>query len=119
MPRRLRRCWLFGCFLLGDRRVLPKEETCGLGQAPGPCHSNRSWCCHAVVYRPEGSSGNGGCMSLFYWTVHCRNERDQEYTVKVPTSFWYVLFLWIGSAKVLVKVLDNGVNVLSMYYHSR
>jgi hypothetical protein len=58
-------------------------------------------------------------MSLFYWTVHCRNERNQEYTVKVPTSFWYVLFLWIGSAKVLVKVLDNGVNVLSMYYHSR
>ena len=58
-------------------------------------------------------------MNLFYWTVHCRNERDQEYTVKVPTSFWYVLFLWIGSAKVLVKVLDNGANVLSMYYHSR
>ena len=58
-------------------------------------------------------------MSLFYWTVHCRNERDQEYTVKVPTSFWYVLFLWIGSAKVLVKVQDSGTNILSLYYHSR
>lgn len=58
-------------------------------------------------------------MSLFYWTVHCHNEQDQEYTVKVPTSIWYVFFLWAGNAKVLVKVMGNGVNVLSLYYHSR
>ena len=58
-------------------------------------------------------------MSLFYWTVYCRNEQDQEYTVKVPIGIWYVFFLWAGHAKVLVRVMDNGMNVLSMYYHSR
>ena len=58
-------------------------------------------------------------MKLFYWTVYCRNKEDQEFVIKVPTTFWYVLFLWIGNAKVLVKIQDNGVNVLSLYYESR
>lgn len=58
-------------------------------------------------------------MRLFYWTVYCRNELDQEYTVKVPIGIWYVFFLWAGNAKVLVKVMGNGMSVLSLYYHSR
>ena len=58
-------------------------------------------------------------MKLFYWTVYCRTELDQEYTVKVPIGLWQVLFLWAGNAKVLVKVMGDGMNVLSMYYESR
>ena len=58
-------------------------------------------------------------MSLFYWKVHCRNEQDQEYTIKVPIGIWYVFFLWAGNAKVLVRVTGNGTNFLSLYYHSR
>ena len=58
-------------------------------------------------------------MSLFYWTVFCRNEQDQEYTVKVSIGPWYVFFLWAGNAKVLVRVTGNGTNFLSLYYHSR
>ena len=58
-------------------------------------------------------------MSLLYWTVYYRDKEDQEYTVKVPTTFWHVVFLWVGNAKVLVKAQDNDVNALSLYYESR
>ena len=57
-------------------------------------------------------------MNLFYWTINCRNEQGEEFTKKVRIGIWYVIFLWIGKAKVLAKIQDSGVIFLSMYYHS-
>lgn len=62
-------------------------------------------------------------MKLFYWTIHFRSVQEDgsilEGNKKVPVTFFVLLFLWIGKAKILALISKEKEVFLSIYYISQ
>ena len=61
-------------------------------------------------------------MKLFYWTIHLRFVQEDgsilERNKKVPVTFFVLLFLWTGKAKILAQISKEKGVFLSIYYIS-